>query len=240
MNTTAPNTSAPASGVLLRLRRPVDLRVYCLVDPLQTRGRPLAEVARAAVAGGATLVQYRDKHGSTRDMIANARALKQALEGTGVPLVINDRVDVALAAGADGTHVGQTDMSVHDARRLLGPEAIVGLSLGSAGEARAAAYDVLDYVCIGCVFPTLSKPDAEPPLGLDGLARIAGTVKGLDGACPVGAISGITHGNAAGVIGAGVGGVAVISTITAAPDPWMAARTLRLVVDRALAPAAAL
>ncbi|WP_334175594.1 thiamine phosphate synthase [Pseudoxanthobacter sp.] len=234
MSTTDPAPEAPS-----RLRRPVDIRVYCLVDPLQTRGRPLVDVARAAVAGGATLVQYRDKHGSTRDMIANARALKQALEGTGVPLVINDRVDVALAAGADGTHVGQSDIAVRDARRLLGPQAIVGLSIGSIADAHAAAYGELDYVCIGAVFQTLSKADAEPPMGLGGLSRIATAIRGRDDGVPVGAIAGITQDNAAGVIGAGVGGVAVISAITAAPDPWMAARALRLAVDRALAPAGA-
>lgn len=223
------------SGPEPRLRRPVDLRVYCLVDPLQTRGRSLVDVAKAAVAGGATLVQYRDKHGSTREMIANARALKVALDGTGVPLVINDRVDVALAAGADGSHVGLDDMSARDARRLMGRDAIIGLSIGSVAEARDAAYEAVDYVCIGCVFRTGSKPDAEPPVGLDGLRRIAEDIRRFDPKVPVGAISGIHADNAAAVVAAGVDGVAVISAIGAAPDPWMAARTLRLVVDRALA-----
>src|SRR3954452_22370314 len=109
----------------------IDLRLNAIVDPERANGRALAELARLVVAGGATLVQLRDKHGSTRRMIEEARAIKDALAGSRVPLVINDRVDVALAARADGVHVGQDDMRVDDARRLLGPKAILGLSIKS-------------------------------------------------------------------------------------------------------------
>src|SRR5206468_1308739 len=107
----------------------VDLRLNAIVDPERAGGRSLAELTRLVVAGGATLIQLRDKHGSTRRMIEEARALKAVLAGTGVPLVINDRADVALAAEADGLHVGQDDMPAEDARRLLGPKAIIGVSI---------------------------------------------------------------------------------------------------------------
>src|ERR687888_650632 len=103
----------------------LDLRLYALVDPERANGRALDDIAGAVAAGGATLVQLRDKDGSTRRLVAEARAIKAALRPSGVPLVINDRVDVALAASADGVHVGQADMAVDDARRLLGRQAII-------------------------------------------------------------------------------------------------------------------
>ena len=120
----------------------IDLRLNAIVDPERANGRSLAELTRLVVAGGATLIQLRDKLGSTRRMIEEARAIKAVLAGTGVPLVINDRVDVALAAGADGVHVGQDDMAAADARRLLGPTAIIGLSIKSVALANAAPLDV--------------------------------------------------------------------------------------------------
>ncbi len=118
----------------------VDVRLNAIVDPERANGRSLAELTRLVVAGGATLIQLRDKKGATRQMIEEARAIKAALAGTGVPLVINDRVDVALIAGADGVHVGQEDMRAEDARRLLGPNAIIGQSIKTValGESRAA------------------------------------------------------------------------------------------------------
>src|SRR5687767_497410 len=107
---------------------PVDIKLYGIVDPERTRGRDLADLAREAVAGGCTLIQYRDKHASGRTLVERARALTEALKGTGVPLLVNDRVDVALAAGADGVHLGQDDLRPADARHLLGPRAIIGLT----------------------------------------------------------------------------------------------------------------
>ena len=123
----------------------IDLRLNAIVDPERAGGRSLAELTRLVVKGGATLIQLRDKHGSTRAMIEEARAIKAVLAGTGVPLVINDRADVAVAADADGVHVGQEDMRAEDARRLLGPKAIVGLSIRSAAQANAAPLDAIDY-----------------------------------------------------------------------------------------------
>ena len=150
----------------------VDVRLNAIVDPERANGRSLAELARMVVAGGATLIQLRDKHGTTRQMIEQARAIKAALAGTGVPLVVNDRVDVALIAEADGVHVGQDDMRVEDARRLLGPKAIIGLSIKSVALANAAPIDQLDYVGVGGVYATTSKDNPNPPIGVSGLRDI--------------------------------------------------------------------
>jgi len=212
---------------------PVDLRLYAIVGPGDARGRDLADMVAAAVAGGATLVQYRDKTGAVRAMVERARALKRVLAGSGVPLLVNDRVDVALAAGADGVHLGQDDMDPADARRLLGERAVIGLTLKTEAHARALAGRIIDYGCIGGVFATVSKANPEPPIGLDGLARVAAAGRGTG--MPLGAIAGIGASNAASVIGAGADGIAVISALFGAPDPAAAARTLRQIVDGALA-----
>jgi len=211
----------------------VDLRLYALVDPAVAGGRTLTGLA-GLIAGRATLVQLRDKHGSTRAMVNEARALRSALEPAGVPLLINDRVDVALAAEADGVHIGQNDMSAADARLLLGRTAIIGLSLSTVQQAQAAPLDLLDYVGIGAVFATGSKDDATAPIGVSGLRDIVQTVRARKPGFPICAISGINAGNAAETIAAGADGVAVISALSLAADPAKAAQDLRAVVDGAL------
>jgi thiamine-phosphate pyrophosphorylase len=213
----------------------VDLRLYALVDPARSGGRKLDEMARAVVAGGATLVQLRDKDGSTLRQIEEARAIKAALAGTFVPFLVNDRVDVALASGADGVHVGWDDMPIADARALLGREAIIGLSIKTETQAKAAPLDLLDYVCIGGVFETHSKDNPEPPVGEKGFATLAAIVRARRPTIPVGAIAGIDESNAARVIAAGADGVAAISALSLAANPTGAAQTLRSIVDRALA-----
>src|SRR5262249_3032920 len=150
----------------------VDLRLYALVDPERAGGRDLAVLARLVALGGATLVQRREMHSDTRRMVARARAIKAELAPLNVPLLINDRVDVALAAGADGAHVGQDDMAVEDARRLLGADAIIGLSVKTVEQAEAAPLDLIDYVGIGGGFATSSKDNPTPPLGPPRLARL--------------------------------------------------------------------
>jgi thiamine-phosphate pyrophosphorylase len=212
-----------------------DLRLYALLDPEHAGGRKLAELAELVAQGGATLVQLRDKHRPARVMIEDARAIKTALAGFGVPLVINDRVDVALAANADGVHVGQDDMPVQDARRLLGSERIVGLSVKNVEQAQAAALDLLDYVGIGGVFATSSKANADPPIGVSGLGQIAVAIRRRSPRFAVCAIAGIDASNAAATIAAGADGIAVISALSGRPDPLLAARELRAVVDAALA-----
>ncbi|MGJ3265111.1 MAG: thiamine phosphate synthase [Salinarimonas sp.] len=214
---------------------PVDLRLYAIIGLADARGRDLVDLMGRAVAGGATLVQLREKHADTRALVDLARALKTTLAGTGVPLLVNDRVDVALAAQADGVHIGQSDMGPHDARRLLGPEAIIGWTLKTAAHARALAEVPVDYGCIGGVFATTSKDSPDPPIGLSGLAEVAAAGRAAAPGMPLGAIAGIDETNARSVIGAGADGIAVISALFGAHDPAAAAGRLRRLVDDALA-----
>jgi thiamine-phosphate pyrophosphorylase len=213
----------------------VDLRVYALIDPERAGGHGLPELAWHVAAGGATLVQLRDKHGSTRAMVAEARAIRENLAAMRVPFLINDRVDVALAADADGVHVGQDDMAVEDARRLLGPGAIIGLSIKTVEQAEAAPVDLLDYAAIGGVYVTTSKDNPDPPVGVAGLTRIAQVLRQRRPELPICAIAGIDTSNAAATIKAGADGVAVISALSLAANPPDAARELRAIVDAALA-----
>jgi thiamine-phosphate pyrophosphorylase len=213
---------------------PVDLRLYAIVDPEHAGGRSLPDLAKLVAAGGATLVQLRDKRSDTRAMVATAKAVKAALAPFGVPLLVNDRVDVALAAGADGVHVGQTDMAPADARRLLGSQAIIGLSIKSVALAEAAPLDLIDYVGIGGVYATTSKDNPNPPIGVDGLRRIVDVFRKRDPKFPSCAIAGINAANAAATIAAGADGVSVISALSLAGDPTVAAQAMRAVVDEAL------
>lgn len=212
----------------------IDLRLNAIVDPERANGRALPELTRLVVAGGATLIQLRDKFGSTRRMIEEARAIMAVLAGTGVPLVINDRVDVALAAGADGVHVGQDDMAAADARLLLGPAAIIGLSVKSVAQANAAPLEAIDYAGIGGVYATTSKDNPDPPIGVAGLRAIAAALRARRPGFPVCGIAGIDAANAAAIIAAGADGAAVISALSMQSDPQAAARELRGIVDAAL------
>ena len=214
-------------------RLTVDLRVYAIVDPEHAGGHALPDLARMVAAGGATLVQLRDKVHDTAAMIALARAIKAALPPD-VPLIVNDRVDVARDAGADGVHLGQEDMAVAQARDILGPVPFIGLSIKTVVQAQAAPLGILDYVGIGGVFGTVSKNNTSKPIGPDGLARIVRVFRDRIGNFPMCGIAGITAANAAQVIAAGVDGVSVISALSRAPDPTAAARELRAVVDAAL------
>lgn len=213
---------------------PVDLRLYAVLDPRRCRGRPLGAMAAAAAAGGATLLQLRVKHGTTRELAAAAREVRLALAGTAVPIVVNDRVDVALAERADGVHVGLEDMQPEDARRLLGPDAILGVTVHHAAET-PTGHGIADYAGLGPVFASPSKDVADPPLGADGLSLLIRELRRRRPGLPVCGIAGIDRENAAAVIGAGADGVAVISDIFMAEDPAQAARQLRAVVDAALA-----
>jgi thiamine-phosphate pyrophosphorylase len=214
---------------------PVDLRLYAIVDPEHTGGKPIADLARQVAEGGATLVQLRDKLSDTRALVAHARAVQAALRPYGVPLLINDRVDVALVVRADGVHVGQTDMDAADARRLLGPKAIIGLSLKSFDDIAAAPLDLLDYVAIGGAYATTSKETTTTPVGLDGFKARVAAMRARARNMPIVAIAGINAGNAAPLIEAGVDGVSVISALSKPADSIAAARELRGVVDAALA-----
>jgi thiamine-phosphate pyrophosphorylase len=211
----------------------VDLTLYVLVDPAQAKGRPLADVAAAAVRGGATLIQLRDKTAETRTLVEEADAIKCALAGSGIPLLLNDRVDVALASGADGVHLGREDLDPAIARRLLGPRAIIGATVRADEDVAKLAAGAIDYVCIGGVFATKSKDNPDPPIGVHGLAHLARLVRERAPGIPTGAIAGIDERNAAEVMRAGADGIAVVSAVTAAGDPEAAARKLRAIVDGA-------
>jgi len=213
----------------------LDLRLYAVVDPEHTGGHDLVDLACAVATGGATLVQLRDKVNDTDHMIEEARALKAMLTPLSVPLIINDRVDVALAVGADGVHVGQEDMAVTDVRRMLGPAPFIGLSIRTPEQAAAAPLGLLDYVGIGGIYGTTSKISGKSPIGLDGLRRVIQVLRARIGNFPCCGIAGVTAANAAPVIAAGADGVAVISALSHRSDPRAAAHELRAVVDAALA-----
>ncbi len=202
-------------------RKPIDYSLYLVTDRGLSRGRPTAEIVRAAVAGGVTCVQLREKRCSTRKFIAEALALRSFLKSHGVPLVINDRVDIALAVGADGVHLGQSDMPLSMARSILGESKIIGISAESLRDAVAAENGGADYLGVSPIFATLTKTDAAAPLGLEGLRAIRRAVK-----LPLVAIGGLNAGNAAAVIAGGADGLAVVSAIVAAEDPEFAAREL--------------
>jgi thiamine-phosphate pyrophosphorylase len=209
------------------MRPRFDLSLYLITDPAMTARRGLLDTVAAAVNGGVTLVQLRDKDGPIPELIAAGRALKAMLAPRGIPLIVNDRADVAQAIGADGLHVGHGDLTPARARAILGPRAIIGLSLTE--ETQVATVDAaVDYVGLGPIFPTGTKADAAAALGE---ARFAAFRKRLS--LPVVAIGGLTAANAARAIAAGADGVAVVSAICAAPDPRAAARALQAAVNTA-------
>ena len=215
--------------------KPVDVRLNAIIDPERAGGHNIIDLARRVAEGGATLVQLRDKRIETRAMIDEARAIKAALSSFKVPFVVNDRVDVALAVRADGVHLGPDDMAAADARALLGPNAIIGLSIKTVDEAANAPVELFDYAGIGGVYTTLSKEQKTAPIGTEGLTRVVGALHGRARNLPVVGIAGIDADNAAAVIAAGADGVAVISALSLTPDPVAAARSLREVVDAMLA-----
>ena len=200
------------------------LNVYrlCLVtDPDLAEGRALAAIVAAAVRGGVTMVQLREKTAPTRHFLAQAEAVKAVLAGTGVPLVINDRVDIALAVDAEGVHVGQSDMPVSRVRALVGPGKLIGLSITNA--AQMGAPDVLqaDYLGIGPVFAQNTKADAAAPLGIAGFARLRALAPQH---MPCLAIGGVKHQHRESLRSAGAQGLAVVSAIMAQADAQAAAR----------------
>ena len=203
----------------------IDWRLYLVTDRRLAAPRAIEDVVAAAVRGGVTAVQLREKDCTTREFVALARRLKQIVAPAGVPLIVNDRVDVALAAGADGVHLGQSDMDCREARRLLGPNAIVGLSVETLEQAKEAATLPVDYLGAGPIFPTATKADAARAWGLDRLAVLRGQT-----AQTLVAIGGIDASNARQAIGAGADGIAVVSAICGARDPEGAARQLRAIL----------
>jgi len=206
----------------------MDWSLYVITDARLARGRAHLDIVRAAIQGGATLVQYREKEATTRRMVQEARVLQELCREAGIPLIVNDRVDVALAVGADGVHLGVNDLPVPIARRLLGPGKLVGFSPETLEQARTGESGGADYLGVGSVFGTATKPDAGPAIGLAGLERVIAAVS-----IPVVGIGGIDAHNAAQVIQAGAAGVAVVSAVVAAEDVEAAARGLRRRIEGA-------
>eukprot|EP00741_Cyanophora_paradoxa_P008620 tig00001355_g8344.t1 len=224
--------ASPPRSTLALKKPPLDLRVYLVTDRKLSGAKPIAEVVRAAIQGGVTIVQYRDKDVSTRVMCDTAAELLAVCREHGVPFLINDRIDVALAVGADGVHVGQDDMPLDLVRRILPPHMVVGCSTKTITQARLAQEMGADYLGVGAVFGTTSKADTSV-VGVERIGEIASRI-----VIPVVGIGGISAKNAADVVLAGAKGVAVISAVINVPaqlDPYEAAKHLRSVVDTAAA-----
>jgi thiamine-phosphate pyrophosphorylase len=201
------------------MRRLFDPFLYLVTDRGLAGSRGVADVVQRAIGGGVTLVQLREKSLPYATLVKEARMLVEICHTQGVPLIVNDSIDVALDAGADGVHLGQSDESPAEARARLGPDAIIGLSVENLEQARTAAELDVDYLAASPVFATPTKVDTAPPLGLEGLRAIR---KLCDK--PLVAIGGIDVSNAASVLRAGADGIAVVSAIMAAVDPRETAR----------------
>ncbi|PIE68581.1 MAG: thiamine phosphate synthase [Deltaproteobacteria bacterium] len=200
----------------------IDYSLYLVTDRGLSRGRRTVEVVQQAVLGGVTCVQLREKNCSTREFLTEARALQTLLKPLAVPLIVNDRLDIALAVDAAGVHLGQSDMPLAEARRLLGSARIIGISAESLEDALEAEEQGADYIGISPVFATPTKTDAASPHGLAGVRAIRRRVQ-----LPLVGIGGIGVENAAEVIAAGADGLAVVSAIMSADCPETAARALR-------------
>jgi len=205
-------------------RPALDLRLYVVADTAVCGTRTVVATILSAVRGGATAVQVREPLATTRQLCQLAQIVHHALASTGVPLLVNDRLDVALAVGAEGVHLGQSDLPATWARRIAGPDLLVGLSVSNLEQTAAAnalPAGTVDYLGVGPVFATLTKPLAAPALGLELTARLAAGTS-----LPCVAIGGIDTGNAAQVRATGVDGIAVVSAVCAAPNPEAAAAAL--------------
>jgi thiamine-phosphate pyrophosphorylase len=211
------------------MRARLDLSLYHVTDARLSGSRGLVETVLAAVRGGATLIQLRDPEAKAGALIELGRALLAALEPTGVPLIVNDRPDVALALGAAGVHLGQGDLAPAIARRILGPHAVIGLSIDHPDQLARVPWDEVDHLGVGPVYARGAKADAAEPMGLEGLAACVRRSR-----VPVVAIGGIAPGLAAACVHAGAEGVAVVNSIAGAADPEARARELSREVRRTL------
>lgn len=208
------------------MRPVVDYSLYLVTDPDQCAKRGVLETVVAAVRGGVSLVQLRDKNASDEELIGVGKTLKAILAPLGAPLIINDRIAVAKAVGADGVHVGQEDTSVLEARSELGQTAIIGLSVNRMPQALNLDTENVDYIGCGPVRATQTKSDHKTPIGVTGATMMTIAVS-----LPVVAIGGVDKDLARTLMSAGFDGVAVVSAICSADDPEAAARALREQVD---------
>lgn len=204
-----------------------DLSLYLVLDPDLCADLGMVETVRLAVAGGATMVQLRDKQAGTARLVETGCAIRAVLAGTGVPLIVNDDVEAAIAIGAEGLHIGQEDMDATTARRLIGSGMILGLSVETQALAAAADPNLVDYLGAGPVFDTTTKPGHKPAIGFDGLARMVAATS-----LPTVAIGGLKVDHVASVFAAGAQGLAVVSAICGRPDVQAAARELSSAIKR--------
>ncbi|MFZ0243343.1 MAG: thiamine phosphate synthase [Desulfobacterales bacterium] len=211
----------------MRLKH-IDYSLYLVTDRRLSRGRSTLEIVTAAVAGGVTCVQLREKAAATREFIEEALKIRDHLRSVNIPLIINDRLDVALAVGAAGVHLGGADMPPAMARAVAGNRMIIGISVESVADARAAEKGGADYLGVSPIFATPTKTDTTPALGTEGLQAIRQAVR-----LPLVAIGGLNSSNAADIIRCGADGVAVVSAIVSAADPAQAARRLKSVIMEA-------
>lgn len=198
-----------------------DWRLYVIVDRDAAKGRDLVWITTQAIQGGADVIQLRDKTAPTKTVIAEGKRLLEVTRPAGVPLIINDRVDVAVAAGADGVHLGQEDLPIAAARRLLGSERIIGTSTHSLIQALEADQEELDYLALGPVYPTPTKPD-YPPVGLKLIGEVSARIRH-----PLVVIGGVDGTRLPEVVAAGATCVAVVRAVCGAVDPEAAARILK-------------
>jgi thiamine-phosphate pyrophosphorylase len=201
--------------------------LYIITDEMIGRGKTHAEIARLAIAGGADAIQLRDKSCNSRELVRIGRDIRGITRRSSVLFIINDRLDVALACGADGVHLGQGDMRTDVARQIAPPGFIIGVSVSTVDDALQAERDGADYVALSPVFSTDTKPDAGPGHGLEVLREVRRHVS-----VPVIAIGGISRENIRDVIAAGADGVAVISAVVGAEDITAAARELKTLIIR--------
>jgi thiamine-phosphate pyrophosphorylase len=214
--------------VIARNKKEIDYSLYLVTDRLLSMGRSNLEVIHAAIDGGVTLIQLREKELPTRDFYIEALGIKGYLRSRGIPLIINDRIDIALAVDADGVHIGQEDMPLEVARQILGPDKIIGVSVFTPDEARAAEAEGADYLGLSPIFVTSTKPELTMQIGIAGIAPIRAAVK-----IPLIGIGSMNASNAFDAIRAGLNGVAVVSGIVSQKDITSAAKAIKAEVMRA-------
>src|SRR5579875_992830 len=216
-------------GKLSRAELGQRLRLYVLTDSRAAAGRPLVDLVAAALEGGATAIQLREKELGGRQQVELGRALRRLTRAAGALLIVNDRVDIAYAVEADGVHLGQDDLPPSVARAILGPDAIIGGSAGNLDELARSVAEGVDYLGVGPVYATTTKPDAGEPIGPAGLAQLRARTD-----LPIVGIGAVTTDNVGEVIAAGADGAAVIGAVIGAEDVRAAARRLRQAIEEAL------
>ncbi len=210
------------------MKKKIDYSLYLVTDRGLSRGRTTLEILQSSVRGGVTCVQLREKNCPIREFIEQANSIKAHLNVHDIPLIINDRVDVAQAVGADGVHLGQSDMPLHVARKILKDSMVIGVSAESLQDAIEAEKGGADYIGVSPIYATPTKTDTAPALGLEGLREIRNAVR-----IPLVGIGGLTKDNAADVIKHGADGVAVVSAIVSADNPELATQELFKTITQA-------